>query len=155
MAVLAPAIPYILGASAAIGAIAVVQQGKAAKAAGKVNAEIARQNAEFTRQQTALKVQQQDRENFLRLGAIRAAHGKSGGVFGEGSVLDVIGDTVAQGELQKRFIQAGGDITASGFDATGQRDLAAGDNAAKAANLQAGTELLGGTSSVAFAVKRG
>ena len=139
----AAAIPYIAAGVAAYGAI---QQGQAAKAAAKFNSTIADQNATLARQEAIVAADQERRENYIRLGAIRAAQGKSGGTAESGSVLDVIGDTVAQGELAKQRIIYAGEIKAQGYQNTSTLDTMQGRQAERAGYLRAGTELLGGYS---------
>jgi hypothetical protein len=144
---MAAAIPLLPLISAGVTAVGLVMQGRAANAAGKYNAALAEQNAATARQEAAMMAQQQDRENFLRLGAIRAAQGKSGGAADEGSVLDVIGDAVSQGELQKQYITRTGEMKARGYEGTAALDRANGRNSMTAGYLSAGASLLGGASS--------
>lgn len=91
---------------------------KAAKAqkeatikAAKIEGAFARENAEFTRENgqiilslAAQEAAQSDRASRLRLGSIRAAAGASGGRLHSGSIVDIISDTAAQGELEKQNI---------------------------------------------------
>jgi hypothetical protein len=154
MAFMAPAIPYIMAASAAVSAIGAIQQGKAQKAAADYNAAISIQNAQIARADAAAMAQQQDRENYLRLGAIRAAQGKSGGVANEGSVLDVLGDTAAQGELEKQNILYQGEQRARGFTNTAALDTFSGKQAQRSSYMKAGSELLGGAANAASAYYR-
>jgi hypothetical protein len=138
------AAPYLAGASAAITGISAIQQGVAARRAGKHNALVAEQNAVLARQEANSLAEQQDRENFLRLGAIRASQGKSGGSGGEGSVLDIIGDVAAQGELQRQYILRAGEIKAAGYSSTATLDRASGRAAQTAGYMRAGSALLEG-----------
>jgi hypothetical protein len=141
---MAAAIPFIMAASAAVAAVSAVQQGKAAKAASRYNSAIAEQNAQLSREEAAARAKQHDREMFQRLGAIKANQGKNGGAAGEGSVLDVLGDVAAQGELERQYITYAGELKARGFDNSAALDVAAGRNAQRGATLRAGTELLSG-----------
>lgn len=141
---MAVAVPYLVVASAAVSAYGAIRQGQAAKAASKFNAAVADQNAVLARQEARELAVQQSRENYLRLGAIRAAQGKSGGAAGEGSVLDVIGDAASQGELQRQYILRSGEMKAAGFTNTGMLDRMSGKNAQTAGYLQAGSALLSG-----------
>lgn len=134
-------------AAAAVSAYGAYQQGQAAKTQAKFNAKIADENAQSARAQSAMQQQQQDRENYKRLGAIRANQGASGGTM-EGSALDVLGETAAQGELEKQNIGYRGEMQARGFTNTASLDLFGGKQAEKAGNIQAGSELLKGASSV-------
>ncbi len=131
-------------ASAAVAAYSAVQQGKAAKATANYNAAISMQNAEIARADAAAQAAQQDRENYLRLGAIRTAQGKAGGAAGEGSVLDVLGDAAAQGELERQNIIYQGEQRARGAVNTANLDTFSGKQAQKAGYLKAGSELLSG-----------
>lgn len=138
------AMVVMMGAATAVGAAGAIQQGKATKAAAEYNATISAQNAEISRADAATQAQQIDRENYLRLGAIRTAQGKSGGAQGEGSVLDVLGDVAAQGELDKQYALYQGEQRARGFTNTATLDTFRGRQAQKAGYLKAGTELLSG-----------
>jgi hypothetical protein len=151
---MAAAIPFIMVASAVVGAVGAIQQGKAAKAAADFNATINMQNAEIARADAAMQAQQIGRENYLRLGAVRAAQGKSGGAAGEGSVLDVLGDVAAQGELEKQYALYQGEQRARGFQNTATLDTFSGRQAEKAGYLKAGTELLSGGAKAYTAYKR-
>ena len=146
---MAVAVPYLVVASAAVSAYGAIRQGQAAKAASKFNAAVADQNAVIARQEARDLAMQQSRENYLRLGAIRAAQGKSGGAAGEGSVLDVIGDAASQGELQRQYILRSGELKAAGFTNTGMLDRMSGKNAQTAGYMQAGSALLSGGSEYA------
>ena len=154
MPFMAAAIPYIMAAAAAVGAVAAIQQGRAAKAAGEFNARMSEQNAQFAREQAGLQAQQADREGRLRLGAIRAAHGASGGRAAEGSVIDVLGDVASQNELERQDILYRGAARASGFEGSAALDRAQGKQGQTAGYLQAGQALLGGASQSYTAYKR-
>lgn len=140
---MAAAIPFIIAASAGVAAIGAIQQGRAAKAASEFNAHVARENAAISREEAALFARQQDRETYLRMGAIRAAQGKSGGAM-EGSVLDILGDTAAQSELEKQHILYQGELKARGFQNTATLDTFSGQQAQRSSRYRAGAELLGG-----------
>jgi hypothetical protein len=140
---MAPAIPFIMMAGAGMSAISAIQQGKAAKAAAEFNANIAKQNAGIAREQTVQEVRQHDREQYLRIGAIRAAQGKSGGTAA-GSVLDILGDTAAQGEIARQDIVYRGALTERGYNNSAALDEFEGNQAVKQSKLKAGSELLSG-----------
>lgn len=135
-------------ASAAISAVGAIQQGRAAKAASEFNATVAAQNADIARQNAQDRATQIERENYLRLGAIRASAGKSGGVANEGSVLDVLGDVAAQGELERQQALYEGELQARGFMNTSTLDTFSGQNAQRSSYFKAGSELLAGGASV-------
>lgn len=151
---MAVAIPWIIGAGAVMSASSAIQQGKAAKAAAQFNATISRQNAEIAHEQTVQQVRQHDREQILRLGAIRAAQGKSGGVSNEGSVLDILADTAAQGEIQRQDIVYRGALAERGYRNTATLDEFGGENAKRQGYMQAGSDLLGGAGKAYMANSR-
>lgn len=141
---MAAAIPFIQAAGAVISAIGALRQGEAASNAAQYNATISDQNAQIARQSAADQAAQADRETYLRLGAIRAAQGASGGAAGEGSVLDVIGDVAAQSELEKQHIIYRGELAARGHTNTASLDRYSGESTRSASYLKAGSELLSG-----------
>lgn len=141
---MAAALPFFVVASAAVSAIGALRQGEASAAASRYNAQIAEQNAQIARQNAADKAKQQQREAYLRLGAIRAAQGRSGGDAGQGSVLDVLGDVAAQNELEKQRILYEGEMAARGYTNTANLDRAQADSAESGSWLKAGSELLQG-----------
>lgn len=140
---MAAALPFIMAASAAVSAISALQQGSAAKSAAQFNAQVADQNAQLSRQNAEDQVVQQQRETYMRIGAIRAAQGASGGA-GSGSVLDVIGDVAAQSELEKQQIRYRGELAARGYANTSALDTYSGKTAQSGSYFKAGSELLSG-----------
>ena len=139
-----PFIPYIVAAGAAVSAYGAYQQGQAAKKSADFNAEVAQQNAELAVRDARMRATQSEREKTLRLGAIRASAGASGGSTGEGSVLDVLGDVAAQSELEKQDILYRGEAAKRGYTNTATLDKFQGSYASQAGYLRAGSELLGG-----------
>ena len=150
---MAVAVPILMWVSAGLAAVSAIKQGQAAEAASAFNAMVQKQNAEQARSEARMQAAQTERENFLRLGAIRAAQGASGGT-GEGSVLDVIADTARQGELERQFKLFQGEAAARGFTNTATLDTFQGKAAKQASVLRAGTELLGGGQSAFGAGQR-
>lgn len=146
-------IPIVMIASAALSAYGAIQQGKAAKAAANYNAQIQQQNAQIARTNAAAEADQSRRETMMRLGSIRAAQGASGGTA-EGSVLDVLGMTAAEGKRQEQEITYRGELQARGYTNTAQLEQFSGKQAQTAGYLKAGSELLGGASSAYGAMKR-
>ena len=140
---IASMLPMFQGVSAAISAFGALQSGNAAKTAAKYNAKINEQNADLALADAADQARVLEREQYLRTGAIRAAQGASGGRQ-EGSVLDVIADVAAQGELEKQMILYRGQLKARGYRNAAQMDEYSGDTAKTGSYLKAGTELLGG-----------
>lgn len=143
MAMILPVLSVIGTVVSVIGAI---QQGKAAKKAADYNATINLQNAQIARDNAQQQALQQDRQARLRIGAINAGQGKSGGTS-EGSVLDVIGDVAGQNELERQNILYGGELTARGYTNTATLDTAQGKQAQQSSYYKAGGELLTGGAS--------
>lgn len=141
---MAAALPVLQAIGTVVSVIGALQQGSAASKAASYNAQVNQQNAVIARQNAADAAKQQDRENRLRLGSIAAAQGKSGGDAGTGSVLDVIGDVAAQGELQKQYLLYQGDLQARGYENTATLDTFSGQASKNASYLKAGSELLAG-----------
>lgn len=143
---MAAAVPYAIIGGALMSGMNAIQQGSAARAGAEYNARIARENAEIAREQTVQAVRQADREAYLRLGAIRAAAGASGGKQ-DGSVLDVLADTAAQNEIHRQDIIRRGELAERGHRNTAQLEEFSGANAERSGYLAAGAELLQGAGS--------
>lgn len=136
-------------ASAVVGAMGAMQQGKAQSQAANYTAQVADRNAKVARQQAGVEQDDQRRENQRQLGAIRAAYGGSG-VEMAGSPLDVLEDTAMEQELDVERIGYRGKLRALGETDKAALARAEGDNAKSAASisaagslLKAGTSLLG------------
>lgn len=147
----AAAVVPLLIASTAVAAFSAIQQGNAAKQAADYNATISMQNAGIARSDAQAQATQIERENLLRLGSIRAAQGKAGGAAGAGSILDVLGDVAAQGELDKQFALYEGEQRARGYTNTANLDTFSGKQARTAGYMKAGTELLSGAAKAYYA----
>ena len=154
MAFLAAMAPVLQVAGTVFSVISALNQGNASRQAGQYNAQVNQQNAEIARSEAEANARQQDRENYMRLGAIRAAAGKSGGAANEGSALDVLADSAAQGELERQNILYRGELRARGYSNTAALDEFGGENAQSSGYLKAGSELLGGAVRTADAYNR-
>jgi hypothetical protein len=150
---MAAAVPFMMIAGGAMSAVSAIQQGKAAKAAAQFNATVNDQNAQIAREQAVQETRQFDREQFMRIGALKAAQGKSGGKQA-GSVLDILADTATQGEIQRQDIAYQGELRARGFQNTATLDRFEGKQAEKQGYLRAGSELLSSAGSAYGAMKR-
>ena len=142
-------LPIILAAvSTVVGAVGAIRQGKAAEKAANFNAAVAQRNAQIARSQAKAEATQIDRLNRLRIGSARAAIGASG-IQMEGSVIEVLGDVVVQGELERQDAIYRGELRAIGFQDTALLERFKGKEAARAGKLRAATILLKGGSQVA------
>ena len=150
---MAMAIPIIMIVGAAMSAASSAQQGKMAKITAEYNASINRENAAITREQTVQNVRQFDREQYMRVGAIRAAQGKAGGAA-EGSVLDILADTAAQGEIERQDIVYRGALAERGYKSSATLDIYEGNFAQSSSRGKAGAELLQGAGNAYSATSR-
>lgn len=145
------AIPVIAVALTAVGAgvaaYSSAQQGKAAEKAGKATASAERANAIAAQQQAQLEANQVRRRNRLRLGANRAAAGKSG--VDLENIEDVQFDTAVQGELEALATLYSGATSASYYRSRADIAELGGRNAKRAGYLNAGATLLSGAGSAA------
>ena len=151
---MAAALPYLIAGSAAVSAISAIRQGNAAEAAANFNAQVAEQNATASRAQAAAQAQQINRDNYMRLGVIRAAAGHTGGQTGAGSVLDVLADAAGQGVLDKQNAIYNGEMAARGFGNTAMLDRYSGNTASTGGYFKAGSELLSGGANAYAAYNR-
>ena len=144
----------VLGAAGtALGAVSKFQSAKFDERMADRQALIHQQNAQLARQQAASQAKQAQRRGRLRLGAIRAAAGASGGAGGTGSVVDILGDVAAQGELERQNEIFKGELAARGELLGAQASRAEKDLAGRRKGfavaggvLQASSELAGGLS---------
>lgn len=149
MAAIAAVLPYIQAIGAAVSVISAISQGESQSKASQYNAQINTQNAGIARENAQIAAQQADRETYLRLGAIRAAQGASGGTGDAGSVLDVLGDVAAQSELDKQLAIRQGELQARGYSNTSALDSYSASSAKTGSYMKAGSELLSGGVNVA------
>lgn len=143
MAGFASFLPMFQAAGTALSVFGQLQAGKSAKVAAEYNEKINRQNADIARQEAADQARIVDRQNYLLQGSIRANQGASGGRQA-GSVLDVIADAAAQGELEKQMILYRGNLKARGYENTAELDKYGGETARTGSYMRAGAELLSG-----------
>lgn len=148
-------------AGTATKVVSSIQQGKAQSkqldeqaGANDLNRTVALQDAEISEQQAAQEAGRIDRENRLRkAGVVASAAGSGVGI--DGSVLDVLTDLVAQGELDKQDAIYEGQLQSRGYRLTAveQARQAAGarsgaKDAKRAGYFAAGADLLQGASNV-------
>jgi len=141
------ALPIIAVALTAVGtgvaAYGAVEQGAAAKEAGKRQQQISDQNAKAVHDAAALEAGQIRRKNLLRLGSQRAGAAKSG-VLIDDSAGDVIYDTAIQGELEALSALYSGSSASAAHKARGSLSAWEGKQAQSAAYIGAGSTVIGG-----------
>ena len=137
-------------------AVGKIQEGRAARAAGKTQAEIAARNALLAERQAEAEQQaaitaarQQEREGEALTGAQRAAIAKAGVVGGRGTPLALLVETAEILEAERLTILREGIISASQlrqqagiFKAQGAAAKAKGEAASRASVLAAGGTIL-------------
>jgi hypothetical protein len=119
-----------------------IYQGNAAGAAADYNAQMADQNAVLARQQAAEEARRASIVAAKHIGQISADAGASG-VAHEGSVLDVLRESAANAELNRRTILSQGDYKAYGFESNARLDRFHGHVARVSGYLNAAGDLLG------------
>jgi hypothetical protein len=120
--------------------------GVAASAAADYNSKKYQQSASYARQNALFDATQQARENYLRLGDMRAnigASGARGGDTGSGSFMDVLADTAAQGEIEKQQILRAGEAKAHMLEMGASLEDYKSKTAKVSGYLSAGADLLG------------
>jgi hypothetical protein len=132
-------------ASTAVSAVGAIQQGKAAQASAKFNADMMSRNAQIARQQAAAEEEKHRRLTYMRQGAARAAYGASG-VSIEGSPLDILEQSAAQEELDALNIRYRGEIGAQSSEGQAALSSMSGDAAMQAGYIGAGSSILLGAS---------
>ena len=135
-----------MAAAAAVIGFSAIYSAKSAHDAAKHNAAMGRQNAQIARQNAIDQAKQQARENYLRLGDMQAAIGKSGG--SGGSFLDVLADSAGQMELQRQQVLYAGLTKASMLESGASLSDAEAHNALIGGVLKASGALIGGSGSV-------
>lgn len=135
----------LMVAATAVTAVGAISSGMAASDAAERNAAINARNAEIATQQGNADAAQQKRINELRMGSIRAGYGASG-VGAEGSPLDVLASSAAQGELDVQNIKYNASLKSMGYTDNAGADQARASGAMSSGIYNAaGIALSGGT----------
>lgn len=131
------------GGAGIIDAYSAISNAWATSSAEERNARMSRYMAGVAYKAALDNTRQVARENYLRLGEMRASVGASGGTGG--SFLDVLADTAAQGELQKQKTLEYGLSKAAIIFAGGSASEAAAAGAERGGYLKAAGSLIGGS----------
>jgi hypothetical protein len=151
-------------ASTAMQAVGAIQQGNAANAQAKANAQAAQYNANLKvmqagveRQQAGAKEEAQRRRSRQMLGAQRAAIAQAGIGLG-GSALDIAEQSELMAELDSLTIRYEGELRAKGLLAQADMDRYSADvykftgkQAKKDSFMRAGTAVLSGATTYSLA----
>jgi len=154
-----PALPMILTvASTAMSVMGSIQQGKAAEAQGKYQAQVAANNAMLAKQQgddAIARGKQEEQAHRRRVGQTigmqRANIAGSGFDLGDLTSQDIMGDSAKWGEIDAFTIRDnaareawGYEIQGMNYTADGQLARARGEQSRKASYWSAAGDLLGG-----------
>ena len=112
MAFMAAALPYI---AAGVTAVSAISSAQAQAGAAKYNQRIAEQNAEMARQQGIAAEQAQRRHSEQVIGQMRANYAASGVDVGQGSPLDVLGESARMAELDALNTRYNYQVRATGY----------------------------------------
>lgn len=133
-------------ASGVLNTVGAISGGNARGNAADYNANMADQNANNTNQATQLQLQQQQRDAYKRLSAIKAGYGASGVGADSGSALDVLADSFTQASMDADTIAMNGRNKAEGYRSTAALDRSEGANDRTAGYISgASNALLGAT----------
>jgi len=149
--------------STALGVVGSIQQGKAANAAAKYNAQVARNNAQVQEWQAKdaeargrTKELQHRQQVSQLIGRQRAVMAGNGVDVNLGSAVDLQADTASQGEFDALTIRSNAEreayaarVGASNYTAEAGLQIGQGKAAKQAGFMGAGTTLLSGAGSVA------
>lgn len=157
MAFVAPILPYLMAAGAAVSAYGVIQQGRAANREANYQAGVDDNNAissgyaAVQEQQNAAREAGSIRDDGRRALSSQRSAAANAGLMISGSVLDVMGDTAIESEKEAHMALYRGDINAynqrnQGANYRNQAVLTrmSGANAKKASKLTAASTLLTG-----------
>lgn len=136
----------LLIAGAAVSAYSAISTAQANKDASDYNAAIARQNATIATDQGNVAAEAQRRRMKLFLGNMKAQQGASGIVANEGTPLDLLAQSAAQGELDAQTIGYNARLKSLGYTQQATLDEFSGQNAMRKGYLDAGSAILTGAS---------
>lgn len=138
---------YIAAASAAasavVGTVGAISTGISQNQAAKYNAQVAQNNADAATQAANFETEAERRRQMRLFGAQRAAYGKAG-VTMEGTPLDVVGDTAAEGELDALAILYQGQLGYNRGQSEASLQRYAGRSALTSGYIGAGSSILKG-----------
>ena len=138
----------LMAAGAGIQAWGALQEGNTAKDAADWQATVQRQNAALRRRQASADEEKHRREMRQRIGMQRAAEAESGFAF-EGSALDLMEQTVRNGEMDALNIRYAGQLDSRALELGADNAELEGINAQRAARTRAVASLVSGAATAA------
>lgn len=130
-------------AAEAIGALGAINEGKAGRAAGEYNAQVAENNAVYSRLQATEEERRSRAVARKFIGDMRSSYGASG-ITLEGTAMDVLSESAANAELDALTIRQGGEARYAAYSNEARMERIAGKNAMKSAKLRAAGLLIQG-----------
>lgn len=153
MAFIAPAIPYIIGAGAAVSAVGTIGTAISARNAANWNAQKNEQDAAYSTQMAGIEEQRQRMQARKQIGAMRAGYGANGLQI-DASVEDILAESASNAELDALLIRQGGVARATGLRNEASLDRTQGKNAMRTGALSAAGVLLSGAGQASYAYNR-
>lgn len=153
MAFIAPAIPYIIGAGAAVSAVGTIGTAISARNAANWNAQKNEQDAAYSTQMAGIEEQRQRMQARKQIGAMRAGYGANGLQI-DASVEDILAESASNAELDALLIRQGGVARATGLRNEANLDRTQGKNAMRTGALSAAGVLLSGAGQASYAYNR-
>ena len=135
-------------AGTAMSAVGQIQQGKEQQKWSEYNAAVAERDAKAAKAAAGHEASQKRKETERLLGRQRALYGKSG-VTMEGSPLELMSETAAEGELDALMIERTGAVGAQRYGEEATLSRMKGASASRAGYWGAGTTLLTGAGQAA------
>jgi hypothetical protein len=141
---MAVALPFIMAASAVIGAVGAVRSAQAQAGAADHNAQLAEQNAQIATAQGEAAAAAQQRDAQRNIGRALALYGASGVQTDTGSPAEVLADSARNASLDNMTIRYNAKLRAMGLQAQAGLDRSNASNASSAGVLNATSALLSG-----------
>jgi len=129
----------------AVGAVGSIAQGQQQQEWANYNAAIAQQQAQTAKATAEWEATQKRKETERLLGKQRALYGVAGVTY-EGSPLELMAETAAEGELDALMLERTGKIREQKYMSEAELTKMKGQQAATAGYFGAGTTLLTGAS---------
>jgi len=155
-------LPAVIAASTAVGAVASIQAGQAAQAAGKYQNTIAEQNAQIyeakaerSKEVGEYNVKRFERQFNKTISSVERAYAASGVDVSRGTPLAVMEEYLTEAEIEKANIRYNANVEATDYREAavisrmeGQLAKYQGKQYATASYFKAGQTLLGGASDI-------
>jgi hypothetical protein len=140
---MAMAIPIVMMAGAAISAMGAISQANAAKATAGYNAQLRERDASVALDQSKQDAARVARRTEEAQGSLLAGYGASG-VTSDGSPLDVLRQSAAEGQLDQDTLLYRGRLKATGYADSAELDRMQGRTATEQGRWNAASQLLTG-----------